>query len=221
MHRQRDDAPAQARRVAQQLAGDRGAVRFNEYAAGPGGCRAGVARGGGHDAQVRRVIERRVQRAPLDQDLDRATHLLVERRVGEEVRQPLRDDHADPTDARRTRRFPPRAAVEIRGGADRDQLGRDLGPTLGIDLARIDEPLGRREHRGQIHPHLDPAVVVLAAQIERPVVEGEVADAGREREAEQLGQLRADLPGVGVDGVPAREHQVERALAPDDGVRAR
>ena len=91
-------------------------------------------------------------------------------------------------------------------------VGRDLGPALGIDLARVDEALGRREHRREVDAQLDPAVVVLAAQVERPVVEREVPHAGRERQAEQLGQLRADLARVGVDGVPAREDEIERAL---------
>ena len=40
-------------------------------------------------------------------------------------------------------------------------------------------------------------------------------DAGREREVEQLGELGADLAGVGVDRVAPDEHEVERAVVAD------
>ena len=44
-----------------------------------------------------------------------------------------------------------------------------------------------------------------------------MAHTGEEREVEQLGQLGPDLAGVGVDRVPAREHEVERAFSREGG----
>jgi hypothetical protein len=44
-----------------------------------------------------------------------------------------------------------------------------------------------------------------------------VSHAGGEREVEELGELGSDLAGVGIDGVSAREHEVERTLAGDRG----
>ncbi len=41
----------------------------------------------------------------------------------------------------------------------------DRGAPVGVDLARVDQPLGGREHRGQRDLGLHPAVVVLAAQL--------------------------------------------------------
>ena len=47
--------------------------------------------------------------------------------------------------------------------------------------------------------------------------EREVAGAGDEGEPEQLGELGADLAGVGVDRVAAGEHEVEAAEVVDGG----
>ena len=69
------------------------------------------------------------------------------------------------------------------------------------------------KHRGQLDLGLHPAVVVLAARVDACAVDREVAHAGEERQVEQLGELGADLAGVGVDRVAAGEHEVERALA--------
>ena len=87
-----------------------------------------------------------------------------------------------------------------------------------IDLGRIDEALRAREDRGQLHLGLHPAVVVLAARARRavpsierwrtPLRNGKVA---------QLGELGADLTGVGVDRVAAGEHEVERAVVCERG----
>ena len=62
-----------------------------------------------------------------------------------------------------------------------------------------------------------------SARMSRVVLgEGEVAGAGDERQPEELGELGADLAGVGVDRVAAREHEVEPAEVLDRaGERAR
>jgi hypothetical protein len=49
--------------------------------------------------------------------------------------------------------------------------------------------------------------------VQRRPLQGQLTDAGGEREAEELGELGPDLPGVGVDRVAADEHDVEGALA--------
>jgi hypothetical protein len=49
---------------------------------------------------------------------------------------------------------------------------------------------------------------VLAARVYSGSLEREVANPGEERKVEQLGELRPDLAGVGVDRVPTGEYEV-------------
>ncbi len=212
VHRERDHPTPEARGRTEQLAGDGGAIGLDEHTGGPARCGPGFQRGRRDDAQVRRVIERGVERAAPVQDLDGPAHLLVERRIGEEVTQPLELEHADASDSGRARGLPhgppPRSAAVTILISAAGTSARSSGSTLHGSMSRS----ARGEHRRELQAQLDPAVVVLAAQVERPVVEREVPDAGGERQTEQLGQLRADLARVRVDGVPAREHEVERPL---------
>ena len=112
----------------------------------------------------------------------------------------------------------PRSATPRR----RDAVGRDGGAPGGVDLAGVDEPLGGGDDRRQVDADLRPAVVVLGADVERGAGEGEVPRAGDEGESEQLRELGADLPGVGVDGVAAGEHEIEATeMLEGRGERAR
>ncbi len=209
--RDRDDAPAERCRATEELARRPGPVRLDEH--------CGRARGrgirGGDGAEITRVVECGVERAAGREDLDRAPHLLRDGRVGKEVALALGLDHLHPPDPRRARRLAPRPGPEVGGGEAADPVGGHRGPTVGIDLARVDEALGRRDDRGEREPGLHPAVVVLAAQVERAVVEREVADRRREGQVEELGELRPHLAGVGVDGVAAGDHEVEGPDGPE------
>ena len=81
----------------------------------------------------------------------------------------------------------------------------------GAGLGRIAQALRGREHDRQRSLDRAVAVVRLEPGAEPGPSTLELPDAGREREAEELGDLRADLTGVGVQRVQAAEHQVERA----------
>ena len=72
---------------------------------------------------------------------------------------------------------PPGPRPEI-GRAQPGQARRvDGGPALGVHLAGLAEPLGHRQHGGQVHLHLLRPVVVLELEAqERPgVVQAEHA----------------------------------------------
>ncbi len=79
-------------------------------------------------------------------------------------------------------------------------------------LARVDQALGTGQDGGQGHGGVDPLVVVLQTDLHLTLAQLELPDPGGEGQVEELGQLRADLAGVGVDGVAAHQHEVERAL---------
>ena len=50
---------------------------------------------------------------------------------------------------------------------------------------------------------------MLAACVYRGVADREVPNTGQEGEVEQLGELGADLAGVGVDRIAAGQHEIE------------
>ena len=76
---------------------------------------------------------------------------------------------------------------------------RHCRATGQVDLGRLAQPLRARQHGGQRHFGLHPAVIVLAAGIDTRALDREVADTGQERQVEQLGQLGTDLAGVGIN----------------------
>ena len=105
----------------------------------------------------------------------------------------------------------PRSAARAASGCGR--AGTAARP-VGVDLARVDEPLRGRDDRraGATSAWTKPSSCSQRTCSTPSRVEVEVAHAGREREVEQLGELGTDLAGVGVDRVAADEHEVERAL---------
>ena len=125
-----------------------------------------------------------------------------------------RDTGLDLHLAHRSWGWPPGPTVPVRGRRrPRVRCGSlDRGQDLGVlDLAGVDESLGRTEHGGQGHGGLQPGVVLLAAdphEIGRDV-ELEVLHAGGEGQVEQLGQLGADLAGLGVDRVAPDQDQAQ------------
>ena len=139
-------------------------------------------------------------------------------RTGEHLAPAFRVEHSHLPDRGRAGGLAPRPRAEV-GGRDRaDASGVDGGPHHRVlDLARVAQPLGAREERRKVDGGVDPFVVVLQPELEDVALQGEVADAGGEGKAEQFGHLGRHLPGVGVDGVPAAEHEVVRAGALDRG----
>ena len=142
-------------------------------------------------------------------------HLIGERRVGVRDPRPAHRHHLHRPDPRGRGVGAPRARAEIGRGQPADAIGGHRGAARRVDLRRIAQPLGAREHRGQLDLGLQPTVVVLAARVDDVAspVDREVAHAGEERQVEQLGELGTDLAGVGVDRVAAGEHEIERPVA--------
>ena len=118
--------------------------------------------------------------------------------------------------------LPPEARAQLAGDHLGEQSGRHGGPSRRVDLAGVAQPLGHGEHGRQHRLHLLHAVVVLEFKGPDRATVVQPADAIGETEVEQLGQLRADLAGLPVDGVPAEEDEVEGpGSAQDGGQRAR
>ena len=115
----------------------------------------------------------------------------------------------------------PRARAEVGGGHRGDPVGVDRGSSFGIDLGRLGQPFCGRDDRRKLHDPLALAVVLLAQHLELALAEIEPLDAGGERQVEQLRHFRPDLAGVGVDGVAAGEHEVERPFALEHRRQAR
>ena len=198
----------------------RGRARRRPRRPGPQVTRRAVAapgqrRGRRDGADVGGVVERRVERATRHEEVGGLAYLVVDR--GRRARAG-RGRRRGPAPGRPTvglAAWPhgpaPRSAAVNRRMRDRGHRGA----TVGVDLARVDQPLGRRQHRREPEVGLDEAVVVLAPDVQDRgagrVVDVEVAHTGREREVEELGQLGPDLAGVGVDRVPPDEDEVERA----------
>jgi hypothetical protein len=107
--------------------------------------------------------------------------------------------------------------AEVVDAGGRDAVVVDQRPLLGPGLRGVAQALRGREHDRQRALDRAVAVVGLEPGAEVGAVELELSDAGREREAQELGDLRADLSRVGVQGVQAAQHQVERAFGRDRG----
>ncbi len=165
------------------------------------------------------LLDRVGERVAGEQRFDRGMYLLVER-TGQHRPRPLDAVHAHGPDPRRAAVGAPRAgapggATEVRSRERAEVRRVDRRASFRRHLAGVDEPFRARGHDGQIDLELGPAVVVFAPEMQGLALHAQVAHTGRERQVEQLGQLRADLAGVGVDGVAAEEHEVERSLVLD------
>ena len=105
---------------------------------------------------------------------------------------------------------PPGPRPEV-GRAQPGQARRvDGGATLGTHLAGLAEPLGHRQHGGQVHLHLLRPVVVLELEAHEGPGVVQAEHARREGQPQELGQLGADLAGLAVEGVAPHQDQVER-----------
>ena len=196
--RRPQELPGQVRSVGLDDDGDRGA--------GVARCRDALGRA--------RIVGGGRERTPCLEQAHGLPHLLLEGALAAmAVARDLVDPHG--ADGRGAAGLPPGPGTEVGRGHGADALGGHGLAPRGVDLARVDEPLGAGRHERQRDLELHPAVVVLAAQVQHGALHAEVTDARGEREIEQLGESGADLPGVGIDRVATGEHEVERPLARD------
>ena len=125
----------------------RGAVGLDEHARSCRAARPGRSRRTA--PRSRGVVERGVERAALRRGARRRARTCSSSgRVGQQVaeRARTRCTRTEPT-AGRARGLAPRSRAEVGGGHAPDAVGGDRGAPVGVDLARVDEPLGGREHR--------------------------------------------------------------------------
>ena len=208
------DLRGETRGRAEQLAGRVRAVGFGDDRDG-GPARAPDAAGGTASA-CSAVAARSAPRSL--QDVHRVAHLLGERRVGLRDARAAHGHHlhrADPG-GRRVRRPTgpaPRSAAVRRRMRSAGTAARPGGSTLVGSHSRSAH---ERTAGSSTSACSQPSSCSQRAST-RVAVDREVADAGEEREVEQLGELGTDLAGVGVDRVAAGEHEVERAFARERG----
>ena len=80
---------------------------------------------------------------------------------------------------------------------------------LGVHFEWVDEAFGAGQQRR--HPAFDlfDALVTFAFGADQIAVDSEFADSGDLRDAEEFGDFGTDLPGFGVEGVFAKQNEVE------------
>ena len=150
-----------------------------------------------------------IERAPLAEVPDGGGDLFGKGQFGPAQPRPFDGHDLDGTDVRGRSVLAPRAGAEIGRGQRADPLGGYRVAAGRVDLRRVGQAFGAGEDRREPDLGLQPAVVVLAAGVDAIAFDREVAHAREEREVEQLGQLRSDLAGVGVDRVAAGQHEIE------------
>ncbi len=148
---------------------------------------------------------------------DRGARLVGDRRVGVDAPGAGNGHDLHVPHRCRRRRGAPRPRAELGRGQAADAVRGNRRALGRFDLGRVDQSLGAREDRGQADLGLEPAVVVLATRGDEIAVDREVSHPAQERQVAHVRELWRDLTGVGVDGVAAGEHEIERTLLPERG----
>jgi hypothetical protein len=102
-------------------------------------------------------------------------------------------------DARRAAVGTPRTRTEVFRRQRSNSIICHCRACRGVGLAGLAEPLRARHHSWQRRLHRQPSVVVLKPSVDDTFIDVKHSGSTQKASAQDLGDLRADLSGIGID----------------------